>query len=425
MVQEHFIEQFGRPIHTIGVGGSGGAIQVQLIAQNYPGLLDGIIPRGSFPDVLSPLRASTDCKLLSEAFAASKQSWTEAQKTAVSGFATWRTCRDNAERGARFVDPRNCDRSMPTDAVYDPNTNAQGVRCDFFGNEVNVFGRDPESGLAHRPLDNVGVQYGLIAFTRGKISPEQFVELNEKIGGFDRDGNTVPRRTEATAEAIRIAYRRGLVLTGGGGLNQVPIIDANLWYSDDLADSHDHVRALITRARLQAAQGSTGNHVILVNPRPEILPFLTPDGAGEHFAMLAQRDRSLILTMDRWLDAIEADSGTGLRLERISRNRPAGLADGCLATDGERIVEPATFDGSGRCNQMYPVHGDPQIAAGAPETNDILKCVLKPLDPADYSQPLSATQLERLKSVFPTGVCDYSRRGVGQQITEMTWQRYE
>ena len=50
MVKEHFIKQYGVPIHTIGWGASGGAIHQQLIAQNYPGLLDGLMLSGSFPD---------------------------------------------------------------------------------------------------------------------------------------------------------------------------------------------------------------------------------------------------------------------------------------------------------------------------------------------------------------------------------------
>src|SRR5690606_11453408 len=37
MVKEHFIEQYGVPVHTIGEGGSGGAIQIHLTLQNYPG----------------------------------------------------------------------------------------------------------------------------------------------------------------------------------------------------------------------------------------------------------------------------------------------------------------------------------------------------------------------------------------------------
>ncbi len=57
-------------------------------------------------------------------------------------------------------------------------------------------------------------------------------------------------------------------------------------------------------------------------------------------------------------------------------------------------------------------------------TDDVLKCALKPINPADYSQTLSAGQLERLKAIFPTGVCDYSRPGIGQQVTKTPWQRY-
>ena len=37
MIKEHFIERYGVPAWTIGFGGSGGAIQQLLIAQNFPG----------------------------------------------------------------------------------------------------------------------------------------------------------------------------------------------------------------------------------------------------------------------------------------------------------------------------------------------------------------------------------------------------
>ena len=48
MVKERFIETVGVPKHTIGWGGSGGAMAQYEIAQNYPGLLDGIIPTMTF-----------------------------------------------------------------------------------------------------------------------------------------------------------------------------------------------------------------------------------------------------------------------------------------------------------------------------------------------------------------------------------------
>src|SRR4029453_545205 len=48
MTREHFVETYGVPDFTIGDGGSGGAIQQLLIAQNQPGLLDGLSPAAPF-----------------------------------------------------------------------------------------------------------------------------------------------------------------------------------------------------------------------------------------------------------------------------------------------------------------------------------------------------------------------------------------
>ena len=50
VAKEHFAETYGVPRHTIGSGGSGGAIQQFQIAQNYPGILDALAPTAAFPD---------------------------------------------------------------------------------------------------------------------------------------------------------------------------------------------------------------------------------------------------------------------------------------------------------------------------------------------------------------------------------------
>ena len=71
MVKEHFIETYGPARYTIGWGGSGGAIQQQLIANNYPGILDGIIP-ASFPDATTSATV-TDCRLFDTYFAAGRR----------------------------------------------------------------------------------------------------------------------------------------------------------------------------------------------------------------------------------------------------------------------------------------------------------------------------------------------------------------
>jgi hypothetical protein len=417
MVKEHFIESYGEPAHTIGWGGSGGGMQVQMIAQNYPGLLDGIIPMASFPDVATGFMPLTsDCLLLGRAFDSSELQWTQAQKTAVSGYSTWNMCGLIVQYKLHTLDPRNCDAAIPKEMIYDRNTNPQGARCDLYANEVNVYGRDPRTGFARRPLDNVGVQYGLVAFNSGKIDAEQFVELNERMGGYDEDGNFVTARIEADPQAVRLAYERGLVLTGGGGLGEVPIID---WrpYTDDLGGADGHIRFLsfVTRARLVAANGNADNQVILVDSRGAWFDW------KKHFWFPIG---DLVPQMDRWLDNIAADRAAGTPAEKVVRARPKDIEDSCTTIGGEKIVERATYDGPGRCNQLYPSYGDPRVAAGSPVAIDILKCALKPIRLADYSQPLSEAQLKRLRTVFQAGVCDYSRPGMGQEVTRTTWQRF-
>jgi hypothetical protein len=408
MVKEHFIKQYGVPIHTIGWGGSGGAMQMHLIAQNYPGLLDGIMPFISFPDVVTHVQAWADCLLLAQAFEHSTAHWTEQEKTAASGFASWRTCRIYTQRQPVLDPAKFCDATVPGALVYDAATNPKGLRCDIYDNEINFFGRNRKTGFAMRPLDNVGVQYGLMAFNAGKIDAEQFIELNATIGGFDENGTIVASRSEADAGAVRLAWQRGLVLTGGGGLAEIPIID---WreYVDDMADVHVSSGSFAVRARLIAANGNAGNQVIVIYPRPTIPDLISMLGTKHADPIIAERGSELLGQMDRWLDAIVADRGDGTQAARVARNRPSVLADGCLSIDGHRIAEHASHDGSGQCNIMYPSYGDPRLAAGGPLADDILKCALKPNQPKDYVQPLTDDQLRRLGAIFPTGVCDYTR----------------
>ena len=93
--------------------------------------------------------------------------------------------------------------------------------------------------------------------------------------------------------------------------------------------------------------------------------------------------------MDRWLAAIGNDRSPDAPAVKVARNRPADVADACFTEQGERIVEPASYTSQGRCNQLYPPHADPRIAAGAPLTNDILKCELKPIEATDYPLPFT------------------------------------
>ena len=403
MVKEHFIESFGVPVHTIGAGGSGGAMQQHLIAQNYPGLLDGIIPGASYPDTVTLAPPITDCSLLARAIDNSSHDWSDTQKKAVSGFATWATCESWMRSfSPALIQPGSCHEVVPKELIYHPDLRPDGVRCGFHDNLANLVGRDSATGWARRALDNVGVQYGLKAFNSGLIDAEQFVELNETVGGFDPDANIVPERSTADTDALRLLYQTGRVNSGGGSLAAIPIIDARR-YSDPSGNIHDRVRTFMVGARLQREHGSSANRVILTNPPPGL---------------------DLVQLMDQWLDTVAADESGDGPIAEISRSRPAELSDACWSAEGERVGDDGAQGESGPCNELYPPSGDPRIAAGAPLEGDILKCQLRPLDPADYGQSLSSEQLDRLRAVFPGGVCDFSKPGIGQVPLERTWIRY-
>jgi hypothetical protein len=204
----------------------------------------------------------------------------------------------------------------------------------------------------------------------------------------------------ADPEALRAAYRTGRV-NSMSRLGSMPIID-NRKYLDTVPDNHDRVRTFVIQARLQQANGRADNMVILTNPQ----------------------NIDLVELMDRWLDSVAADHSKESAATKVVRNKPAELVDACWTADGEKIAEPASYRGAGRCNQLYPAHADPRLISGAPLTNDVLKCVLKPVNPKDYRQPLSDEQVARLKAIFPGGVCDYSRPGVEQQNAAKAWLTY-
>ncbi len=87
-----------------------------------------------------------------------------------------------------------------------------------------------------------------------------------------------------------------------------------------------------------------------------------------------------------------------------------------------RIAETQVYEGGTKCNRLYPSYSTPRMVAGEPLANNVLKCQLKPIDAADYGNKLGKDDLPELKSIFPKGVCDYGKPGVGQVPTKATWQ---
>ena len=64
MVKSRFVTEYDDPDYTVGLGGSGGAIQQYVYGQNHPGLLDGAIPQYSYPDMVTQTIHVGDCELL-------------------------------------------------------------------------------------------------------------------------------------------------------------------------------------------------------------------------------------------------------------------------------------------------------------------------------------------------------------------------
>ena len=402
MVKEHFIEQFGAPRWTIGSGRSGGSMQQHLIANNYPGLLDGLIPTAAFADTITFMNHLFDCELLDHAFMTSTLMWTDEQKAAVAGEANWQYCMKNGT-AYPLLRVSNCDRmGVPADLVYDPRSNPKGARCTFQDNMVNVFGRDPKTGFARRPFDNVGIQYGLKAFNEGKITFEQFVDLNARIGGHDIDGNVVASRTVADPDALRIAYQSGRVNDTSKGMAMVPMIDVRP-YTEGTGDVHDTVNSHITRARLVAANGTSGNQVL----------HTYEPGTPIQRVQAANLDE-----MEQWVANIARDNSPAkTQLDKVIRNKPAGVTDACYTKGGQTITDMQ------RCAQMFPVYSNPRLNAGLPMGATTLKCELKSIDRKDYAQPLTDAQLAALKGAFPSGVCDFTRKGVSVRAPD-TWLTY-
>jgi len=127
--------------------------------------------------------------------------------------------------------------------------------------------------------------------------------------------------------------------------------------------------------------------------------------------------------MTAWLDAMAADPAP-LTHAKVVKHKPAAAKDAWFDAQGAKHDEKATWDKPGGYNETYPNHSEPRIVAGAPIANDVLKCALKPVKATDYKVAFSPTQMARLKAIFPTGVCDFSKPGVGQVPLKGTYQRY-
>jgi hypothetical protein len=435
MGKEHFIETFGVPQFTVSTGCSGGAYTSLQVADAFPGLFDGVLINCTFPDALSIALSGMDSRLLTNYYLTNNAGgFTEAQIVAVSGHKNARAWYDLAmQMGRTDPVPNRADpippspllggyrsavwnAAVPVALRYDPVNNPTGARPTVFDVARNIYGRLPTNGFALRPFDNVGVQYGLEALNAGLITKAQFLDLNQRIGGFDRDANFTTGRNTGDLGAIRRAYQSGVTLNGGGGLASIPVFDTTVIYDDDQFYHYQWFH-FAARERMRKQNGDTENHVMW-RGGPSIISLFAPgyDPIGEAVARKAAEDSWP--TFIDWVAAYKADPSNAPDVVKVKRNKPAAAVDGCYTRSltPQFIAEPQTFGRlpDSQCNALWPSYSFPRKEAGGPLDANVLKCQLKPIDLQDYTVTFTPEERSMLDSIFPSGVCDWSRSGVNE-----------
>ena len=414
MAKERLIEQYGPIRYTIGTGCSGGSITQMMVANAYPGVYQGNITTCAYPDVYSTGAQFADLHMLRRYFEPSQDdgsvmwgegiAWTPDQMAAVEGNISHLNAITTDELFFKSVTAPTGDCAGPD--TYHPENNPRGVRCGLMDFLVNLLGRRaPEvwspmetaagRGFAGNPIDNAGIQYGLNALRQGRITPAQFIDLNEKIGGLDIDIQAQAARTVADMPALANVYRSG-ELNNANNLNRVAIINVT---GPDPGAAHDTVHGFWTRWRIEREHGNHDNHVMWAGPSPIL---------GDLHGMV-----NGLAAMDAWLAAVEKDARDIPLPQKLTENKPADLQDGCYDGSGHRVA-------GAECLIAYEpvaVYSSPRAVAGAPRTDDVIKCALTPFSrDADYGlAPFTDDQWARLEALFPDGVCDYSVPGVEQQ----------
>lgn len=455
MTKERFIEGYGVPTYTVGVGGSGGAIQQYVYAQRHPGvIIDAAIPQYSYPDMVTQTIHVGDCELLEhfmDVTDAANPKWsTWTNRTWLEGMASSAT-RSNPYRGGlpgntecingwRGLTPLALNPLFGTagsgSEFYNP-ADIAAIKWTHWDDLRNVYGVDAD-GYAKVPWDNVGVQYGLSALKSGNLTPAEFLKLNATVGAWKEgkdmvqegcpfisalcaipaqfdpwsrrnmklspDGGVTPAaRREGNMDAANAAYTSGIVFRGA---IDIPIIDWRHYLEAEL-DMHNSHQSFASRKRMLNYDGDASNQVIwFTDARPARASDQTPLAFD---------------VMDEWMANIRANPDSS-----VAANKPARAVDSCFATNGSLMASGADvwagiLDSrpAGACTAAFPTFATSRIVAGGPIEGGVFKCARKSVATAladgTYAPWVpTAGDVTRLGQIFPTGVCDYSKPDVGR-----------
>jgi hypothetical protein len=477
MVKEHFIEDHGVPLYTVGVGGSGGAIQQYVYAQNHPGLLDAAIPQYSYSDMITQTIHVGDCELLEHYFDrtdALNPKWKNIlDRRAIQGLnasvtpvvsageaGEWNSLyaiysalglnRPEPVPDAPTTPPplTECRRAWfgLTPLTQNPTfTNVQdidklaqgteGVDWTHAGDLVNIYGVDAQ-GFGRSVWDNVGVQYGLGALKDGVITPAEFLDLNAQVGSWKEPGDMVVEGFPFAGDFDPASFdpwsSRNMNLSPDGGVTpaarRTSSIEAiNAAYDSGMRfDGDIDIPVIDWRHYLEHQLDMHHSHQSFATRQrlqrrhddDNQVIWFTDGRPGEP---MFDQTPEVFDVIDEWMANIRRHPWRS-----VADNKPPRAVDRCFDTLGNEIAAgDGVWDGilddsaAGACTQVFPIHSSSRRVAGGPFSGGIFKCGLQSVDDAIAGGAYgtwvpSAAERDRLVQIFPQGVCDWSQEDRGR-----------
>jgi Tannase-like family of unknown function (DUF6351) len=474
MVKERFIQRHGVPLYTVGVGGSGGAIQQYVYAQNHPGLIDAAVPQYSYPDMVTQTIHVGDCELLEffmDVTDRANPKWSDvANRQALEGMhvtttpnlspgdrTKWQSILGTyGPLGYRDYGPQLTAGKLPLGEcrqgwfgllplAMNPHYGSAGAGSELMSpsgvmNTVewthwddlrNIYGESPD-GYARSTWDNVGVQYGLEALNSGVLTPAEFLELNATIGGWVGPAQMKQEGQPFLPGSFDPWSSRNMNRSPDGGATPAPrtegdVAAMNAAYTSGMYfDGDIDIPVIDWRHYREEDLDMHNSHQSFASRQR----MLDADGDASNQVIwftdgrpgrLSDQTPLAFEVIDEWMANRRAHPGAS-----AAETKPAGAVDRCFDVNGTEIargddVWAGILDDrpAGACTQVFPTYGTSRIVAGGPIRGGVYKCQLQPVEQA-IARGLyggwvpTATERARLEQIFPTGVCDYTLPDAGR-----------